>query len=71
MSKNKPNDPVLWSRAKSWAKAKFDVYPSAYANLAAAKWYKKHGGTWRKSKEHMNETILPTFYEWLKNKEEL
>ena len=29
---NKPNNPSLWSKAKSLAKSKFDVYPSAYAN---------------------------------------
>jgi hypothetical protein len=29
------------------AKAKFDVYPSAYANAWASKEYKKKGGTWR------------------------
>ena len=29
---NKPTKPALWSSAKSQAKAKFDVYPSAYAN---------------------------------------
>lgn len=45
--KNKPTKPELWSRAKSLAKSKFDVYPSAYANGWAAKWYKKHGGSWR------------------------
>ena len=45
--KNVPNNPKLWSRAKSLAKQKFDVYPSAYANGWAAKWYKPKGGTWR------------------------
>jgi len=49
-SKNKPTNPKLWSRAKSLAKSKFDVYPSAYANGWASKWYKEHGGGWRKSK---------------------
>lgn len=46
---NKPNNPALWSRAKSMAKEKFDVYPSAYANGWAAKYYKSKGGTWRKA----------------------
>lgn len=46
---NKPNNPSLWSKAKSLAKQKFDVYPSAYANGWAAKWYKSKGGTWRKA----------------------
>jgi len=44
--KSVPNNPELWSRAKALAKQKFDVYPSAYANGWAAKWYKSKGGTW-------------------------
>ena len=48
--KNVPNNPSLWSQCKAQAKAKFDVYPSAYANGWAAKQYKSKGGTWRKSK---------------------
>jgi hypothetical protein len=47
--KNVPNNPSLWSSCKAQAKAKFDVYPSAYANGWAAKQYKSKGGTWRKS----------------------
>lgn len=46
---NKPTNPELWSRAKAAAKAKYDVYPSAYANGFAAKWYKERGGGWRKA----------------------
>ena len=42
---NKPTNPKLWSRAKALAKQKFDVYPSAYANGWAAKWYKSKGGS--------------------------
>lgn len=49
--KNKPTNPKLWARAKSMAKSKFKVYPSAYANGWASKWYKKQGGGWRKSKK--------------------
>ena len=45
---NKPNNPSLWSKAKAKAKEKFDVYPSAYANAWASKWYKSKGGTWSK-----------------------
>ena len=45
--KPKPTKPDLWSRAKSLAKNKFDVYPSIYANAWAAKWYKSKGGGWR------------------------
>ena len=47
LEKSKPNNPKLWSRAKSLARSKFDVYPSAYANGWAARWYKSKGGTWR------------------------
>ena len=47
--KNKPNDPKKWAAAKAAAKAKFDVYPSAYANAWASKKYKSMGGTWRKA----------------------
>ena len=43
----KPTKPSLWSSVKAAAKAKFDVYPSAYANAWAAKEYKKRGGDWR------------------------
>jgi hypothetical protein len=45
--KPKPTKPSLWSRAKAEAKKKFDVYPSAYANAWAAKWYKGKGGGWK------------------------
>jgi len=47
---NVPTNPKLWSRAKALAKSKFDVYPSAYANGWAAKWYKGKGGGWKKAK---------------------
>lgn len=47
--KNKPTNPALWSRAKALAKKKFDVYPSAYANGWASKWYKERGGKWESS----------------------
>lgn len=50
---NKPNNPSLWSKAKSLARQKFDVYPSAYANGWAAKWYKSKGGSWRKGEHGM------------------
>jgi hypothetical protein len=46
---NKPTNPELWSRALAAARAKYDVYPSAYANAFASKWYKEKGGGWRKS----------------------
>jgi hypothetical protein len=34
-------NPSLYRKAKSKAKAKFDVYPSAYANAYMVKEYKK------------------------------
>ena len=48
--KNVPTDSSLWSQCKSWAKSKYDVWPSAYACGAAAKRYKSKGGKWRKRK---------------------
>ena len=47
-SKNVPLNKKLWDKAISQAKKKFDVYPSAYANAWAAKWYKSKGGKWEK-----------------------
>lgn len=52
---NKPTNPELWSRAKALARSKFDVYPSAYANGWAAKWYKSKGGGWKSVKENIEE----------------
>lgn len=45
--KNLPNDPALYSRCKAEIKRKFDVYPSAYANMALVKLYKSRGGTYK------------------------
>jgi hypothetical protein len=45
--KNVPTSPEKWARAKSAAKSKFAVYPSAYANGWASKKYKAMGGGWR------------------------
>ena len=56
--KNAPTNPALWSKAKTLAKQKFDVYPSAYANGWASKWYKSKGGGWKSLKE---ETIDEAF----------
>jgi hypothetical protein len=60
---NKPTNPSLWSRAKAAAKSKYKVYPSAYANGFAAKWYKKRGGGWKKKStnesEEFNESSSP------------
>jgi len=59
--KNVPTNPGLWSRAKSLARSKFDVYPSAYANGWAAKWYKSKGGGWRSvNEENYEVTVMHT-----------
>ena len=55
--KNVPTNPSLWSKMKARAKAKFDVYPSAYANGWAAKEYKKAGGGWKTVKEDIEEAV--------------
>jgi PKD repeat protein len=49
-SKNCPTDPAKWASSKAKAKAKYDVYPSAYSNGFAAKDYKAKGGGWKKCK---------------------
>jgi len=51
LEKNIPTSPEKWAKAKAAARAKFDVYPSAYANLWAAKKYKSMGGGWKKGKK--------------------
>ena len=53
--KNVPTSPEKWAQAKSQAKAKFDVYPSAYANGWAAKKYKAMGGGWKSVSEAKEE----------------
>jgi hypothetical protein len=53
--KNTPTNAKLWARAKSLAKSKFDVYPSAYANGWAAKWYRSKGGGWRSANEELGK----------------
>jgi hypothetical protein len=47
--KNVPNNPSLWASCQAWAKANYEVHPSAYSNSGAARRYKQKGGTWRKS----------------------
>jgi hypothetical protein len=53
--KNVPTSPEKWAQAKSQAKAKFDVYPSAYANGWAAKKYKAMGGGWKSVSESVKD----------------
>jgi hypothetical protein len=47
VSRNVPTNPALYARVKAEAKAKFDVYPSAYANAWLVREYKKRGGGYR------------------------
>jgi hypothetical protein len=54
---NKPTNPKLWAKWKAKAKAKFDVYPSAYANGWAAKGYKSEGGGWESVSEGVSFEI--------------
>ena len=58
LEKNVPTNPELWSRAKSMARSKFDVYPSAYANGWASKWYKSKGGGWKTQTDEAFESYI-------------
>ena len=55
---NKPKNPKKWSSCIAQAKAKFDVYPSAYANAWASKCYKSKGGKWKKLSEDIANVTL-------------
>ena len=46
-SKNVPTDMALYNKCKSQAKAKFDVWPSAYGSAYLTKLYKSKGGTYK------------------------
>jgi hypothetical protein len=52
---NVPTDPELYARVKAEAKAKFDVYPSAYANAWLVREYKKRGGGYKVTKENVEK----------------
>lgn len=62
MAKSKTPDnvanPSLYSRVKSEAKKKFDVYPSAYANAWLVKTYKKRGGKYKGAKKAATGGIM-------------
>lgn len=69
--KNEPTNPQLWMQAKNQAKRRFTVYPSAYANAWAARWYKEHGGGWRTASDAPTEIKDPNavqkdLREWFK-----
>ena len=52
-------NPSLYNKAKSKAKAKFDVYPSAYANAWMVKEYKKMGGQYKAQGGEMKKNLKP------------
>ncbi len=60
----KPQNSGLWGRAKAAARAKFDVYPSAYANAWAAKWYKSKGGKWSGDDNRVNKAAGGGLGKW-------
>ncbi len=65
---NKPNNLQLWEKAKTQAKQKFQVYPSAYANAWASKWYKERGGTWTTNSIEKSITIQKDLRQWFAEK---
>lgn len=56
--KNVPTSPDKWAQAKSAAKSKFAVYPSAYANGWASKKYKAMGGGWKTEETQVDENHI-------------
>ena len=52
---NVPTNPELYARVKAEAKAKFDVYPSAYANAWLVREYKRRGGGYRVTKSDVSK----------------
>ncbi len=55
---NVPTNPGLYARVKAEAKAKFDVYPSAYANAWLVREYKRRGGGYRRVKKSDDSTQI-------------
>jgi len=74
-----PTNRALYERVKAEAKAKFDVYPSAYANAWLVREYKKRGGGYREGAkemdadyvdevEELSEKQLSDFIDWVDEK---
>lgn len=57
LEKNCPTDKAKWAASTAAARSKFDVYPSAYANGWASKWYKSKGGGWKSTNEEVVNEI--------------
>ena len=51
MKKNVPTNKELYNRVKVATKARYDTYPSAYANGWLVQEYKRRGGTYKSEKE--------------------
>jgi len=70
--KNAPTNKKLYSKVKSAAKKKFDVYPSAYANAWLVKEYKRRGGGYKSVKEerllHI-ESVVQNLFEAVSKKD--
>jgi hypothetical protein len=47
--KNVATNKKLWQQSLAWARARYDVCPSAYCNGAAVKRYNSKGGKWKKA----------------------
>lgn len=54
---NVPTNPALYARVKAEAKAKFDVYPSAYANAWLVREYKRRGGGYRTVNKDISKAV--------------
>jgi hypothetical protein len=61
-------DGDLWQKVLRAAKAKFDPYPSAYANAWAAREYQKRGGTYRGKKPRELEKAIGRLRETLEGR---
>jgi hypothetical protein len=55
---SEPSDKDLYSRVKTEAKQKFDVYPSAVANAWVVREYKKRGETYRKKENKKKDKSI-------------
>jgi hypothetical protein len=67
MRENVPKDVALWNTCKTWARSKYDVWPSAYTVGACRKDIKVKVVNGRKKKRRNNGTYI-TFEEFLEKK---
>ncbi len=62
---NQPNNKALYDKVVSEAKAKFKVWPSAYASMWVVKTYKSRGGTYKGSKKAEKGTARWQDEQWV------